>query len=248
MARVVLTQPLPRVEALAGTLSAHGHDVATLAFTRVRSLRVELLEARIVAFDWVVAVSPAALDELAVALARRWPARGPGLALIGPGSVATLERLGWEVPPDRVLVPSGPPFDAAALLRTAPLSRPSSLRVLVVRGDTGREDWIEALRRDGALVDVMALYEREPVVPDSGALAQLGRWRSSPMPVFCLFTQAGSAAALCALPEAAGLVGVQGQGIALAIHGRIADAARAVGFHHVRLIEPGEEAILAALE
>lgn len=247
MARVVLTQPLPRVEALASTLSARGHDVVTLAFTRVRSLRVGFLEARIAAFDWVVAVSPAAVEELAVALSRRWPA-GPGLALIGPGSVATLGRLGWEVPPDRVLAPSGPPFDAAALLRTAPLSRASGLRVLVVRGDTGREDWIEALRRDGALVDVLALYERESVVPDSDSRRQLGLWRSSPTPVFCVFTQAASAAALCALPEAAGLIGAQGQGIALAIHGRIAEAARAVGFPHVRLIEPGKEAILAALE
>ncbi len=247
MARVVLTQPLPRVETLASTLVAQGHEVLTLAFTRVRSLGVGLLEARLAGFDWVVAISPAAIEELAVALSKRWPA-GPGLALIGPGSVATLGRLGWEVPPDRVLAPAGPPFDAAALLRTAPLSRPSGLRVLVVRGDTGREDWIEALRRDGALVDVMALYERESVVPDSDSLEQLGSWLSSPTPVHCVFTQTGSVAALCALPEAAGLIDAQGQGIALVIHDRIAESARAAGFHHVRLIGPGEEAILAALE
>lgn len=247
MARVVLTQPLPRVETLASTLIAQGHDVVTLAFTRVRSLGIGPIGTQLAAFDWVVAVSPAAIEQLALVLSRRWPA-GPGLALIGPGSAAALGRLGWEAPPERVLVPSGPPFDAAALLRTAPLSNPSGLRVLVVRGDTGREDWIEALRRDGARVDVMALYERESVAPDPVSLARLGHWLSGPAPVYCVFTQTGSAAALCALPEAAGLTGAQGQGIALVIHARIASAARAAGYHHVRLIGPGEEAILAALE
>ena len=247
MARVVLTQPLPRVESLARALLERGHEVICLSFTRVRALQVDGLLERLARTDWVVAVSPAALERLAALLGNRWPA-GPGLALIGPGSLRALEQSGMTVPADRLAVPSHPPFDASALLRAGPLAQPAGKRVLVARGEGGREDWIDQLRVAHAAVETLALYGREPVQPDPAALQRLQGWLEQPVEMFCVLTQTGSAALLS---QSVGMQRVRthhGSLVALAIHQRIADAATAAGFTRIRLIDPGEDALVAAIE
>ncbi len=247
MARVVLTQPLPRVEPLARALVERGHEVLCLSFTRVLAREVDGLEDRLARTDWVVAVSPAALERLAALLGNRWPT-GPGLALIGPGSLRALEQSGMAIPPDRLALPSRPPFDASALLRAGPLTQPAGKRVLVVRGDGGRDDWIDQLREAGAAVETLALYDREPIQPDPAALLRLRDWLVEPAKVFCVLTQTGTAARLT---QAAGEQSIRppfGSVVALAIHSRIAEAAAAVGFTRVRLIDPGEDALIAAIE
>ena len=247
MARVVLTQPLPRVEALARALSQRGHEVVCLPFTRVSPQSVDGLDDRLAAADWVVAVSPAAVEQLAAATEGRWPSR-PGLALIGPGSLRALERSSLTVPPERVVHPPHPPFDAASLLKSAQFAQPSGQRMVVIRGDGGRDDWIDLLRSRGAQVDVLALYEREPVQPEAAARRRFAAWLAEPVELFCVFTQASAVEVLCRLAEAANLRDIERPVVALAIHHRIAEAARAAGFRHVRLIDPGEDAIAGAIE
>jgi uroporphyrinogen III methyltransferase/synthase len=247
VARVVLTQPQPRVELLAGALSERGHEVVCLSFTRVRPLEVHGLAARLALVDWVVAVSPAALERLATLLGGTWPA-GPGLALIGPGSLRALEQTGMAVPPERLSYPELPPFDALALLRDGPLAKPAGKRVLIVRGEGGRDDWIGQLREAGAAIEVQALYEREPVPPDPRAVERVQSWLDEPARVYCLFTQTGTAALLSDLPAMDRLRSLDGPTVVLAIHQRIADAASVAGFPQVRLIDPGEEAVIRAIE
>ena len=247
MARVVLTQPQPRVESLAGALSERGHDVACLSFTRVRPLEVHGLAARLASVDWVVAVSPAALERLAALLGDTWPA-GPGLALIGPGSLRALKQTGMVVPPERLSHPVLPPFDACALLRSGPLANPAGKRVLIARGEGGRDDWIDQLREAGAAIEVLALYERDPVYPDPHAVERVRAWLAERARVYCLLTQTGTAARLSDLLTMDRLRAPDGPMVVLAIHQRIADAASGAGFPQVRLIDPGEEAVIRAIE
>ncbi len=247
MARVVLTQPLPRVEALERALAQRGHEVARLTFTRIQSRPMVGLAAQVAEVDWVVAVSPAAVEALASALSHVWPP-GPGLALIGPGSLLALEQTGLRVPADRLTFPAAAPFDAGAMLAAGPLARPAGCTVLVVRGQGGRDDWIDVLRARGAQGEGLPLYDRQPLVPEPEARARLGQWLAGPVPVYCVLTQSSAAIALAALPEAARLREPASPLVALAIHARIAEAARTAGFHRVRLIDPGENAIAAAIE
>ncbi len=247
MARVVLTQPLPRVEALERALARRGHEVTRLTFTRIQARPTVGLPAQVAAVDWVVAVSPAAVEALASSLNCVWPP-GPGLALIGPGSLLALEQTGLRIPADRLTVPSAAPFDALAMMANGPLASPEGCRVLVVRGDGGRDDWIDLLRARGAYVEVLSLYDRQPVAPEPEARARLGQWLAESAPVYCVLTQSSTAVALASLPEAERLREPANPLVALAIHARIAEAARTAGFHRVQLIEPGENAIAAAIE
>lgn len=247
MARVVLTQPLPRVEALERALAQRGHEVTRLTFTRIQARPMVGLAAQVAEVDWVVAVSPAAVEALASSLNCVWPS-GPGLALVGPGSLLALEQTGLRVPADRLTFPATAPFDAGAMLAAGPLATPAGCRVLVVRGDGGRDDWIDVLRARGAHVEVLSLYDRQPIAPQPEARARLGQWLAESAPVYCVLTQSSAAVALAALPEAERLREPTNPLVALAIHARIAEAARTAGFHRVQLIDPGENAIAAAIE
>jgi uroporphyrinogen-III synthase len=248
VARVILTQPLPRVESVASALSARGHAVVALPFARIhpRDERERLVN--LSRWDWVIAVSPAAVSLLGQALGGLWPENGPYLGLIGPGSVAALESSGLSVPASRLVQPLGPPYDAGSLMCAAPFESLEERSVLVVRGEGGRDDWIDDLRSQGAQVEVLALYERVPIEPDGFARAELVASLTHGRPVYCVFTQASSVSALCSLSEARALIGSDGIGVALVIHERIADAARRAGFQSVRIIAPGQSAIAAAIE
>lgn len=247
MARVVLTQPLPRVLRLARALESRGHEVLALPFAQIRPLPLKGLGALLSGHDWVVAVSPAAVEVLGEALIDGWP-DGPGLALIGPGSQRSVLDSGLSIPPARLRVPLEPPFDAQGLIRLAPFDRPQGLRILVARGEGGREDWIDTLRARGADVGLLPLYSRDAHQPDADARERLAAWLRCDQQVSCVLTQASSVDHLLSLQESGGLVGTPGAGRALAIHPRIAEAARAAGFPQVDLIEPGAMSIAAALE
>ncbi len=90
------------------------------------------------------------------------------LATVGKGSARTLQqRLGRK--PD--LVPQGS-YDSEALLALEPLHHVSGKRILIFRGEGGRELLAEGLRQRGARVDYAEVYRREipPPPADSGWL------------------------------------------------------------------------------
>ncbi|MBX3589856.1 MAG: uroporphyrinogen-III synthase [Burkholderiaceae bacterium] len=251
MARVVLTQPWPRVRGVEQRLRALGHEPLAVPLSRIVELaadpRVVGVAARLAQFDWVVLVSPAAVAAAARMAAGRWPA-ATGVAVVGPGSLQAIADSGMAVDPDRVLRPAGPTFDADALVDTPPLCAPQGLRILVLRGEGGSEGWIERLRAAGARVETCEVYRREPLEPSAATLAALrALLERGPAPVF-VFTQREAVDRLEGTLERASLAGRAHASLALAIHARIADALRARGWIDVRAIEPGDRALAAALE
>lgn len=251
MARVVLTQPWPRVRGLLARLRELGHEVLAVPLSRVVDLaddpRVRGSMARVGDFDWVVFVSPAAIAAAAGVVHACWPAT-TRVAVVGPGSLQAIVDSGLPVEPSRVLLPDGPPFDADALVATAPLSSPRGLRILVLRGEGGSERWIQRLRTGGALVHTCELYRREPIDPTDASLAALrAMFDDGPAPAF-VFTQVEAVARLEALLAGASLAAPAHAAPALAIHERIAAALRRAGWADVRTIAPGERALAAALE
>ncbi|XZG70373.1 uroporphyrinogen-III synthase [Chitinibacteraceae bacterium HSL-7] len=116
-------------------------------------------------FDLVVFVSPTALD---VTLAQcQWPATLTA-AVVGPGSAARAKALGIS----RVISPAKQ-YDSEGLL--AELDRQMTLsgqRVLLIRGDGGRNVLPSGLIARGADVTSIAAYRRLPPVFDSAHLAQ----------------------------------------------------------------------------
>ncbi len=250
MARVVLTQPAPRVDAVAARLRERGHETLALGLTRIverddAPLRETM--GRLRDFDVAVLVSPAAV-QVAARLSPDWP-RATLVAVVGPGSRAQLQNAGFRRAPLRVLSPPGPPFDGQALACRPPLDDPAGLRVLVVRGESGSDTWIDALRERGAKVEVLAAYRHEPCEPDAAALDSLRRWLDDGAPPTCfVVTQTSGVERLGAVLDRVGLRERAMRQTALAIHPRIVRALRDAGWHDVRSIEPGEHALSCALE
>ena len=261
MARVVLTQPLPRVARIAEGLRARGHEALELPFTRIFPVLdaqgAQQARAAIEGCDWVVLPSPAAVQAAAGLTGGRWPFAA-GIALVGPGSLEAARECGLvegslvEAGPvaggARWIMPPGPRFDADALAATPPFDAPAGLRVLVLRGESGSDDWIARLRERGAAVRVLAAYRREACMPGTGQVERLRAWAGEGAQVSFLLTVSDSVERLAALLREAGLFDWASRQRALAIHPRIAAALRASGWRDVRTIGPGESALAAALE
>lgn len=252
MTRVVLTQPLPRIERLGRRLAERGHEIAPLPVRRLRSLagdpRVAAALDSIARRDWVIFVSPGAVEvALSERDATRWPA-GTGIALIGPGSENALGEFG--VPPGRarILRPERAPYDADALMRLAPFDSPRGLRVLVLAGSAGRTDWVDALRARGAEVDRVAIYRSEVLAPDAAVLARLRRWSREAAAAVFVFTTADAVREVEDALARARLRGWARRQRALVPHPKIAALLATRGWGSVDTVEPGEPALLAALE
>jgi uroporphyrinogen-III synthase len=107
----------------------------------------------------VAFVSPNAI-EAAFAHIERWPA-GVDIAVVGEGSRAALAKHGVQGGSVRIHCPLDPArSDSEHLLQALDLARLAGRRVLVVRGEGGRELMPDALRGAGAAVETVAAYRR----------------------------------------------------------------------------------------
>jgi uroporphyrinogen-III synthase len=252
--RIALTQPLPRAERLASRLRERGHEVASLPMRRLVSMadEPEAVRAlsRLAQFDWVVFVSPGAIDitlNAMIARAMEWPL-ATGIGLIGPGSAEALAQYPALPAGLRIVRPETAPFDADALLRCPPFEAPAGLNLLVLAGTLGRHDWLQTLRERGAHVQRLAVYRSESLNPDPAGLSTVTQWAHGGLPAVFSFTVLDAVERLDQVFEIRQITAWAHQQLALAPHPRIVDALRQRGWSRARLVEPGEHALVAAIE
>lgn len=183
-------------------------------------------------YHLAIFISPtAALRGMAAARqAGRWP---PGLAVaaIGKGTAKTLREQGIQA----VLEPQGG-ADSEHLLALPQLQRVAGTRIIIFRGEGGREMLAETLRQRGAQVDYAECYRRGP--PQD----------ADPAPVLALF-EAGAIQAVTAyssetLDNLLALLGDRGKEFLARTplfvpHPRIAGHARDLGME--RVVESANE-------
>jgi uroporphyrinogen-III synthase len=227
--QLLVTRPQPQADEWVAALRAQqvdAHALPLIAIAADGDAAVAAAWAAIDAQRLLVFVSPNAARTF---FARRpaataWPAH-LGAACTGPGTARALREAG--VPPAQVVEPPNDAvqFDSEALWRQLQ-SRPwQGQRVLVVRGDGGR-DWLaERLRGRGA--EQRALLQRALDAP-----AQHVWLLSSSQAVDHLRQLAPRAAWTAAR--------------AWATHPRIADTLRAAAFGQVQLVSPTLDAVVAA--
>ena len=151
--RIVLTRPAGQNEGLAELVRAAGGEPVVFPALEIRDLDDPgpLLAAadRLDGYDLAVFVSPNAVDRAmnAIRSRRAWPA-GLRAATVGAASEQALARHGVT----DVIAPSGR-FDSEALLAMPALAAVGGKRVVVFRGDGGRELLGDTLRVRGATVD-----------------------------------------------------------------------------------------------
>jgi uroporphyrinogen-III synthase len=122
-------------------------------------------------------------------------------------------------------------------------------KVLVVRGETGREVLPDALRAAGALVETVAAYRRAVPALDPELAASLRALLAAPNDWIITSSEAlrGLAGLVAQLDGGASVAKLQQQHL-IVPHARIAETASALGFSAVTLTGSGDERLLAALQ
>ena len=174
--RVLVTRPTHQAEALAKEIERTGGKAILLSTIEIAEptnpAALDRLLAHLDDFDLAIFVSPNAVRATLARLARHG-SLPPGLELAAVGQ-ATLRvlRAAMAAP---VLAPSER-FDSEGLLELLPADQVAGKRILIFRGNGGRELLGDTLAARGAQVTYAECYRRlPPRAPDPAALARLAR-------------------------------------------------------------------------
>ena len=250
---VFATHPMPRVRQLCAQLRERGLDAWPLPAFGIEPFEPEPLaaaaaQAHAHPYDWIVLVSPSAVQTLAEAFgARGWPAQGR-IAVVGRGSFDAVVRCDAALGA-RVFHPAVG-ADAQALLAEPALGAVAGCRVLLVRGEQGSPALAAALRARGAQVDECRAYRRCAACWPADSVEALDRGAAAGAPAAFILTVTDAAASVRqALAERspAHWEWARAQR-AVAIHPRIAEQCRLQGWRTVREAGAGLDALVGALE
>jgi len=253
--KVVITRPRAQAEGLAQAVAALGRTPVLLPLLDIAPLAdpsaLQAALAGLDSFALVAFVSPNAIDAALAHLPERlaaWP-RQVALAVLGEGSRAALARHGLTEANATIVGPQDPiRSDSENLLASLDLAALRGKRVLIVRGESGRELMAEGFRAAGAEVSVVPAYRRSVprLTPElaatlRGLLLEPNDW---------LLTSSEALRGLFDLLRQAdrSLVAKMQQQHVIVPHARIAETAKALGLAHVTLTGSGDERLLAALQ
>lgn len=249
---VIITRPLAQATALARRVAALGRDAVVFPLLDIQplpdqtQLRAELQD--LSRYAMVAFVSPNAIDA-AFSFLASWP-KPVAIAVVGEGSRRALAAHGVTDANATILSPKDPErTDSQTLLDVLDIDALRGQRVLIVRGETGRELLAEALRAHGIEVRQLPAYRRcAPALDDAGRARLLhlleaqGDWIITSSEALRILVQMVRDAA-----GEAGVVKMQQQHLIIP-HIRIAESARALGFSHITQTASGDEPLLAALQ
>lgn len=186
-------------------------------------------------------ISPNAVDYTLPTLLENssWPA-GLIPAAVGQGTVKALATYGIGgciAPTER--------FDSEALLALPELAadQVAGQRVVIFRGDGGRELLADTLRERGAVVDCVTCYQRSG--PANGLAPLMTAWRAGKLDAFTVSSSEGLRY-LFDLLDSEGRVFLQKTPV-FAPHARIAENARVLGLDKIILTEAADVGILGGL-
>lgn len=259
---VVITRPLAQARPLAERVAALGRPVELLPLLDIAPLAdpapLQAALAGLSDYALVAFVSPNAIDA-AFAHLSGWPA-GVTLAVLGEGSRAALAAHGITPAVATIVSPADAAHsDTEHLLQTLDLAALRGRRVLIVRGESGRELMADGLRAAGASVTVVAAYRRSVPALTPALAATLRRLLARQNDWLITSSEAlRGLVALAAQLEQEGqeqqkeqksnyVVELQRQHL-IVPHARIAETANNLGFTRLTLTGSGDERLLAALQ
>lgn len=240
---IVITRPAHQAQLLADLIRAAGGS--PILFPVLEILDTEDLKPlyalidRLGDFDIAIFISPNAVNKALnlIAARRQLPPRLL-FAAIGNSSVKALRRFGIT----RVIAPARK-FDSEALLAMDEFKDVASRRIIIFRGDGGRELLGDTLVARGATVEYAECYRRSKPNLDTAPLMKA--WARSELHAIIVTSSEG-------LRNLFDMVGKLGQTWlrktpVFAPFPRIADTARDLGLSVVIETEPGDQGIVARL-
>ena len=156
------------------------------------------------------------------------------IATVGQGSAKALRESGIA----NVIAPTGR-FDSAALLALPELQDVAGWRVMIFRGDGGRELLGDTLRARGAAVEYATCYQRGKPQQDAGALLSAG-------PDAITVTSSEALGYLWQMLNDSGRAALRNTPLFVP-HPRIAELAREQGWLQVQVTASGDDGMLSAL-
>ena len=242
---IVVTRPRAQAGPLASAIEQEGATALVYPAIEIRDVEdlrgLHAIIDRLDAFDLAVFVSPNAVQAaLKLVRARRssgWP-RHLRVATIGQGSRRELEQQGFS----GVIAPHGR-ADSESLLAMLEGAAQSIARLVIFRGEGGRELLAEALSARGAKVEYAECYRRVRPVLDAAPL--LAAWARGEVDAVTVSSGEGLRN-FCALIGSAGQAWLRGTPLFVP-HARVAADAAQSGIATVRVSGPGDAEVLEAL-
>jgi uroporphyrinogen-III synthase len=242
---IVVTRPQAQAAPFAEAIAAAGGQPLVFPLLEIAPVAdaQPLIEAVTCLADYAIAVfiSPNAVDHAwpAISAAGGWRSCVQPAA-VGQGTVRALAALGVNgciVPSER--------FDSEALLALPEMAaeRVAGRRVVIFRGDGGRELLADTLRERGAVVDCIACYRRSG--PRQGAQPLLNAWRAGQLDALTVSSSEGLRY-LVAMLDAEGIDFLKKTPLFVP-HVRIAENAQALGLSRIILTEGADAGLLAGL-
>ncbi|MDB5802521.1 MAG: uroporphyrinogen synthase [Rhodocyclales bacterium] len=246
---VVVTRPAQQAASLLDALRVAGAEPLFFPVIEIVPLAdaapLRALAAILADYDVAFFVSANAVEQtLAVLPPALWPA-SLRVVTVGPGSARALRAHGFE----DVMLPSSS-FDSEGVLAMAEM-QPAAIagkRVLILRGDGGRELLATGLRERGARVDVQGCYQRRPVAADPTDL--LARFATKRLDALSFTSSEGARNFANVLDSASGAGGARAMLAALPCfvpHPRIEEYLRSLGAQQLVLTGAGDAALILAL-
>ena len=240
---ILVTRPAHQAGDLAARIRAAGgtpilFPVLEILDTEDQRPLLDLL-ARLDEFDLAIFISPNAVSKtMSLIRAKRTLPPKLKVAAVGQGTTRELRNFGV----DEVIAPTRR-FDSEALLDMDDLQQVEGKRVVVFRGDSGRELLGDELLKRGAVLEYAECYRR--VKPSTNTASLLSAWANNEMNAITITSSEG-------LRNLFDMVGESGQ-VWLKItplfvsHERIVHAASKLGLTQVILTAAGDEGLLQGL-
>jgi uroporphyrinogen-III synthase len=240
---IVVTRPADQAGVLGELIRAAGGR--SMLFPAIEIVDVQdvkpltALLARLEEFDLAIFISPSAVHKAfnLLAAGTRLP-QGLGIAAIGRGSVKALERFGVTA----VIAPQQR-FDSEALLDLPALTDVAGKRIVIFRGEGGREFLGDTLVARGARLEYAECYRRRRPHLDVAPLMRA--WARHEVHAVVVTSSEGLGNFLDMVGEA-GRAWLQKTPVFVP-HPRIAETARGLGVQEVVVTAPGDEGIVASL-
>ncbi|MBZ0104675.1 MAG: uroporphyrinogen-III synthase [Sulfuricella denitrificans] len=240
---VVVTRPAHQAQPLAKLIGSAGGEAILFPVLEILDAanlsQLNELIARLDEFDVAIFISPNAVSKaIQLIRARRQLPPQMVIAAIGKGSKNALERCGIT----QVIVPEAQ-FDSEGLLALPQFQNMHGRRVVIFRGEGGREFLGEALVSRGATLEYAECYRR--AMPDTDATPLLHRWARGEIHAITVT----SSESLHNLFELLGQSGQQWlrKTPLFVPHERIAEAARGMGLVQAIVTPPGDEGLITGL-
>lgn len=243
---IAITRPMGQFEPLASRIRAAGGIPVAAPLLDIFPLpnvsQIQAAGSTLSQFDWVIFISPNSVQHSLPHLLNRaqtWPPTTK-IAGIGPGTARALAD--FDLP---CLLPEGQRFDSEGLLARSEFAEPAlrGQRILLIKGEGGRELLADTLSARGASVTAVSCYQRR--APDLLLNPFEACWQQGRLDAILLSSSEGAANLLAAAsPEQRTKLYTS---LFFAPHPRIVDKALSLGLHQVILTGPADDGTLAGL-